>query len=258
MKKSFAIILSILVLTASAVTFTVIKKSKVPYVSENANIPHFIDTLMANERLRMLKIASDSSSENARLTRLGFTSKSGNVLDANTATALVTLHDVYDKIYPAHQFINYKCVDALMKEYGLSFGSTTAYIGEIPKDRIDSMERFKPSFLFDRNNWYPLHDLSTSVEEQAMQHNGYGNIGGYIETFYKIRNGKGSLGSETNLVDYAKLDMVKRPLTSTVFFIMAPSSHFNVEANEKGNYGEIKDPIVLAPVEGGYIIVTAW
>lgn len=259
MKKYLVIILSILVLTASAVTYTLRKNSKVPVVSEHLNIPHFIDTLMLHDRYALAQIAEDTGSINARLTKLGFTSKSGRALDRYTAKALSTLHEVYDNIYPNHQFVNYRCVDELMKRFGLSFGAVSAYIGDIPLDKIDSMEKFKPSFIYDRNSHYPLHDLSTTMAEQAAQHNGYGNIIGYLNDAYgRITNGRGALGKETDLVKYSILDMIKRPVNSTVFFILAPASHFNGEANEAGNFGEVKDPIVLAPVEGGYIIVTAW
>lgn len=259
MKKSILLILLSVAITASAVTVFITRKSKVPIVSENVNIPDFIDTFMLHEKNRLYTLASDSNSENSRLTKLGFTAKSGNVFDYYTAKAVYNLYEVYDSIYPSHQFINFKGVSELMKKYGLVFGSTASFICDIPKEKVDSIESFKSSYIFDRASNYPLHDLNHSMEELANNGNGYGSLGGYInDTYARITKGLGKLGDEKNLAKYSVLDMVKRPQGTTTFFMIAPPHCFTGEVNEKGNYGGIKDPIVLAPVEGGYIIVTAW
>jgi hypothetical protein len=261
MKKTIiALLILIVVATASAVTLTITRTRtpKVPEVTENVNIPYFIDTFMARQRLRVSDL-TDSNNVQSRLVKLGFSSKGGSSLDPLSAKAVEVLFEVYDSIYPNHQFINYKCVYELMKNYGLSMGTTDAFICDIPLNRIDSMENFKVSYIYDRPSNYSMHDMRIPMEEIASMGDGYGNLSGYIkDTYYHITSGEGALGKEKDLVKYSMIDMVKRPMKSTTFFVLAPSSCFNVEANSAGNHAPVKDPIILAPVEGGYIIVTAW
>lgn len=261
MKKSILIALLIVgSVAASAVVIKVVKKakSKVTFVSESVDIPYFIDTLMLNEKLKIQEEAKGSNTIDKRLTTLGFSAKTGRSLDSRTTKTLAVLHETYDSIYPHNQFVNFRAVNEIMKKFHLSFGSVSSYIGEIPKDRIDSMESFKISFLFDRPTHYAMHDLIDGMEILASVNDGYGNLSGYIETYDKISDGQGFLGKEKSIVKYALLDIKKRPLDRTEFFILAPPDHFTGIPNESGTYGKIKDPIVLAPVEGGYIIVTAW
>ncbi len=234
-----------------------------PVVSENINIPYFIDSTMRSERA-ILKFSFDTAGTNGKLVKLGFSSKAKSPLDYNTGKAIYTLYQVYDSIYPNHEFINFRGVNELMKKYGLALGSVSSYIGEVPEDRLDSMLKFQPSFLYSRGYNYIIHDLEYGMEELANTNAGYGNIGDYLEsTYLKITSGKGHLGPEKDLAKYSKMDMAKRPIgvENEVFLILAPPSKFkDGDKNDNGTYGKapIKDPIVLAPVEGGYIIVTAW
>ncbi len=259
MKKVLLFIVLFISITGIAATIFLTHKTRIPKVSENVNIPYFIDTLMEHEKNKMVLIASDSNSIESRLTNLGFTAKSGNVFNNYNAKAICALYDSYNTLYPTHQFINYRGVNEVMKKFGLVFGAANSFICDIPKGEIDSIESFKPSYIFDRNNWYPLHDLSFTMEELSNRDGGYGSIAEYInDTYYRISIGRGKLSKETNLPKYSLIDKESRPLKSTVYFLLAPAKCFNGEANYQGNYGDIKDPIVLAPVEGGYIRVTAW
>lgn len=261
MKKIILIALAFLTITASGVTYYIKHKSNVPVVSENANIPLFVDTFMLSVKNRTMELSIDSVSNSARLMKLGFTSKAQRTLDCNTAFALSVLQNVYDTIYPNHKFITYGCLSRLMKKYELSFGDVSEYIGEIPVDRIDSMEKFIPSYILDRSvfNLGINHDLSIGIDEIVNSSGEFGNIGEYINrTYNRITNGQGFLGTECDLVKYAKLDLIKRPIKKTSFFIVAPSDRFEGSPNYNGTFGKIKDPIVLAPVAGGFIIVTAW
>ncbi len=65
-------------LTASAVTYYIKNKSKVPSVSENINIPYFIDTTMKHER-KINDYSLDTTSKEYRMGKLGFTANGSNV-----------------------------------------------------------------------------------------------------------------------------------------------------------------------------------
>ena len=56
MKKNLIITITIIVVTisAGAATYVKYKQSKVPNVSENPNIPYFIDSFMTKERQKIL------------------------------------------------------------------------------------------------------------------------------------------------------------------------------------------------------------
>jgi hypothetical protein len=60
------------------------------------------------------------------------------------------------------------------------------------------------------------------------------------------------------LYNYALIDREKR-VAPKQYLIIAPKEWFMSDANADGFHGQLKkDPIVLYPVDGGYIIVTAW
>lgn len=258
MKKGTIFLIAFaLCLGAAAVVFIPRFTGKVGKVSENLNIPMFIDTLMNNEKQK-LAIASDNNSESVRLANFGF-NRDGQVLDSRSAKALLTLHLVYEKIYPNQQFINYRCLANLLKKYDLSLGLPDRFMGNVPKYAIDSLENFQASFIYTRTG---ETERSFSTTELAVINKGYGPIGHYLEGIYDwITKGRGPLPNpDSNLVTYSLLDMKMRKRGPSPFFIVAPSSYFSGEANEKGVFGEVKvkDPLVLSPVVGGYIIVCSW
>lgn len=257
-KKKLILIVSISLLTILSVgAVAIIKHTKVPNVSENVNIPLFIDTLMKTQRTNVFN-SLDTTKTEYRLNKLGFNGKSNVPVDLHVLTAIKSLYEVYDAIYPNYQFINFKGVKELLDKYGLAIGSTDRFICDIPVNKIKDMENFKVSYLFDRASNYGLNDLDYSMETLSNENNGYGPINPYIKyTYDPITQGNGNLSKETDIVKYAKLDMEKRT-EKKVFLIIAPKTCFKGESNINGNYSDIKDPIVLAPVEGGYIIVTAW
>lgn len=245
-------------LCATAMTYNHFSQPKTPKVSENPNIPLFIDTMMKNQRYILIN-SLDTNSINYRLNKLGFNAKSENPLDPYTTLAVKTLYDVYDSIYPNNQFINFKGVKKLLDTFNLYIGSTDLFICDIPHEKIKEMENFKFSYLYDRTTHYGMDDLTYRYDELSDFNGGYGMINAYVQnTYIPITSGEGNLSNEKDLVKYSKLDMKENSIETKTFLIIAPKTCFKGQVNEAGNFGTIKDPIVLAPVEGGYIIVTAW
>lgn len=258
MKKIIITVAVLLSISAGAVSFLLSRKHKMPLVSENVNIPLFVDNLMSQERYKLNAVAFDSSSDNSRLRNLGFSSKSGVALDNGSAKAIYKLYEVYDSIYPNHQFVNFNCVAQILEKYGLALGSAATFVCDVPKNQIDSMESFKASYLMSRGTWYPIHDLEISMKDYETLNMGYGGVSQYLSnTHYKITNGLGALSKDRDLAKYAKLDFEKREGVKS-FLMIAPETCFIGPKNSNGTFGSLKDPIVLQPVEGGYIIVTAW
>jgi hypothetical protein len=253
----FSVLLAVLGVTGIAAHIGIFRTSKIEATTESGSIPHFVDTMMARERISIEKIAKDSGIQ-SRLTKLGFTAISGRTIDYVTATAIAQLYEAYDSLYPTHMFISFKGVYELMKRYDLKFGTTQTYIGNIPEDRIDSMDKFKSLTLLNRATWYPLHDATTDMKDLANEHNGYGNIRPYVQDTYGLIKNKWNETIPQFAMENARCKEHSH-WAATPYYILAPASKFEGEANEQGNYGnDSADPIVLAPVEGGYIIVTAW
>jgi hypothetical protein len=250
-----AIFLGLALISSAVLVVNHYTNKKVGFVSENPNIGYFIDTMMRNERNRILSVTSPSETTAKRLHALGFTSVAGlPVISKEDAECIKQLYFAYDSLYPTKQFVNFKCVDALMKTYNLSFGTVDRYIGTVPADRIDSMEAFKPNQVLGRHNWSGLfNDTGTPMDQLASVNMGHWNVKWFREfDFDKRLPGwtAATIGAES---------WKWHETPSKFFYILAPPSKFSGKVNSAGNYGpEIKDPIVLAPVQGGYLIVTAW
>lgn len=259
MRKLLMILFAVTVLCsiAAAVTYNFItpSKPKTPIVSENINIPMFIDTSMKSERNRNFR-SLDTTSQEYKLGKLGFTAKSSTI---NTTDALIieTLHQVYDSFYPNHQFINHKVVNELIKKYGLAFGNTQEFICDVPTKELNQIDSFKINNLMDREEWWGAHDIDYTLEELATPNNGYGISPLPDKIFEWAKVDKNDFKSNKKLMNFI-MEYKETYVPRTQFFMIAPPSCFRGNENAKGNFGEIKDPIVLAPVFGGYIIVTAW
>jgi hypothetical protein len=196
MKKSILLILLSVAITASAVTMFVARKSKVPPVSENVNIPYFIDTMMSKERWTVndyyRQVIAGTKTKEQRLSNLGFSSKSKMPLNDATIRGLYDLLNCYDSLYPNNQFINFKCASNLMKKYELEMGLVSSYIGEVPDFAVDSMENFIPPMVFSRAdgslNWRNMmwEATGTSIHEVATWGAGYGGIDSYISWYPRL------------------------------------------------------------------------
>ncbi len=139
----------------------------------------------------------------------------------------------YNKLIPEYKFINHNQIIAICKKYNLIFGKSDEYKGYIPEKNINDIENYFnnkniPSYYYYYYNSHASSPYGCSAEE------------------YKNNN-----ENDKSLRNYHKS---KSPL-----FIVAPEKDFNLK-NKKIINNQIVplDPIVLAKVFGGYIIVTAW
>jgi len=137
------------------------------------------------------------------------------------------LAEEYAQKYPLNKFITRKQVDQICKKYKLLLGSVSIYKGCIPTKSIQEILSFKVDesdleeslFGFQLFSWNLLIPGGiTKTEEPKPQDN-------------KIRS----------------------------MSICAPKTMMNMEGQKiVGNEIVPKDPIVLHPVKGGFLIVAAW
>lgn len=130
----------------------------------------------------------------------------------------------YKERYPLYKFIDLITVKNICKKYGLVLGSPHRFTGEIPLKNQREIADFR---VHGADAW--------SYEPQT----------GWSSEKW----GKPSKSYEQNDALVAGRDL----------WVVAPISQFDMQGVKIMDHAIVsKDPIVLQPVEGGFLIVTAW
>lgn len=136
--------------------------------------------------------------------------------------------------YPFQKFITNNDVKNINKKYNLVCVTSDCYIGDIPEKNLEEIENFK------------IKNKKDLLYQVTLNHNKY------IETF--------------NFIEYEEsLNEIYTDRKEEPFYISCPQSETIVRrgysVREDGfilKDKEIKDPIVLKPVVGGFLIITKW
>lgn len=158
----------------------------------------------------------------------------------------------YQVFYPNNKFITEKEVERICKKYGLLCAESEYYSGDVPDKNVKEIALFKLReeectkhrchyYKPDYRNHYPMMLISSKEDGQY----------GWIESGrwgYQIHN----IADETQQFAYTKPS----------FKICASVKDFDTtQMSIKEGYKlekNIPDPIVLQPVNGGYLIVSKW
>lgn len=197
-----------------------------------------------------------------RLSKVGFVSSAPAVEAVGIKKTKEQMEKVarlvskYSNSYPNNKFITEEVVVSICKKYGLVFGGVGAYIGDVPEKNLREIEAFKlkeedcvehfcgyykrVSF---NSNFMPRYSLSHEKTD----------IYGYVD-YTNWRSGEILQRAEEG---------VKKVYTSPPLMICAPIKDFDMNrmrVQEEGYRLEmnIPDPVVLQPVDGGYLIVSKW
>lgn len=177
-----------------------------------------------------------------KLEKLGFT-KLNSVIEYNKKIKKITqakkeveLINYYKRNYPNNKFINESELGRICKKYGLILGSTSDYIGDIPiKNRKEilnfSLKDERDYQYFYKDRFGDSHYISFEMYNNYSEDNNVYNV--YYYTTGKI----------------------------TKLIIVATPNLFDLKNKVIHNYRitqKQKDPIVLHPVNGGYLIVSKW
>ena len=170
-----------------------------------------------------------------RLAKLGFTATREVVMAEETlherrlSERTVELVSYYREQYPLYKFITESQVKDICAKYKLIYGKVSQYIGFVPEAKLKIMEDF-------------------ALKEKDALH-------------YRV-DGWGT--RKNSPIDYETFkDNKDVCYTDREFLIAAPTKDFNINPSQTVRNYQIEDkpvpdPVVLAPVQGGFLIVCAW
>lgn len=185
-------------------------------------------------------IANETVDEGIELKKkLGFTQSKGineyNDNKARAASLRNTSNDIlyFQTAYPKYKYITEDSISKICAKYGLVFGESGQYKGDIPTKNLLEIADF------DMNNIKP---------GDRRYENSWGEIVGRLAFLSSINR---------KLTDD---DYQSHPVSS--FKICAPIKDMDISGHTlKDGYKlerNIPDPVVLFPVRSGYLIISAW
>lgn len=235
------------------------------------------ETLLNESKAILKQLEEKQVSKAQNLSKLGFTGtpefKSlspllDNVKQAKEDADLVLS---YQRKYPAYKFISTEDVKKINKKYGLSIGEISQYKGFVPEKNLKEIDlflqtaklplkRFKLTQmnLFQWINIIPLSKWKFKSEMRKINNivlaESDWQATKIIDRLCEKISLEGGEGYHSGYISNhgAKFEQ----LPSLV--ISAPKKDFTGSLINKITFKYVPDPIVLAQVPNGYLIVTAW
>lgn len=224
-----------------------------PYSDEEI----FLDAVSMEERLLQeletrLKEPSYCDEDVNRLKRLhtlGFSKAKqvqpilSDVYNRDDALRTFDLIKDYQQRYPFNKFIDEKSINIICQKYGLVLGDAYAYIGGIPRKNQEEIVNFRVKCI---DTYYRKQVRSSSPPEiiYYTKIDALGRMLGISKEEFEMNNDE-------------------EMISATMLKVIAPISKFDKDYVKfskltSGYKIEPKDPIVLQPVRGGYLIVSSW
>ncbi len=234
---------------------------------------------IAGERLLMQakRIIANSKSPNTdkveRLKALGFGATKPIKELQEREKAQSEAHEIIEAVeyfrtyYPSYKFISIKQIQSISKKYGLLYGDSKNYLGDIPDKNLEEIEAFK----LREEDYY---EEPKSIWESLLSPL---NMGSFYERYFYGINPAVTEPQTQGLIPTVTSDRVmslgmsllaeektKEPKKAKPpFKICAPKKEFNTAGYEvKDGFKLVYDPIVIQPVkyktiEGG-LIISKW
>lgn len=232
------------------------------------------DRLLIEAKEILNEAAKQDISKVDRLKSLGFNQteqvvKSKPIMEkAQLTKEKLQLLELYSVRYPNNKFITEEQVQQICLKYGLICGSVSKFKGFVPESNLKQIENFKLNAedvgLHTSNGFFLKNG-------EIKKRNSYWHVYRIDDTdTYKLH----AFQSENGIDFYARDDHNLFGLAHEGFFnkftinksnlqICAPlkdmdAKGMTIEKGYKMQPIHIPDPIVLQPVKGGYLILTAW
>lgn len=156
----------------------------------------------------------------------------------------------YREKYPMYKFITEDAVREICRKYGLIYGKVSQYVGFVPENKLMQMEQFS----IDPADMINIKKISgASFFERPMSR----------EDYRDWERRESALRMDEMSAPWIPRAMGEYITTDKEFLIAAPAKDFKVSLSQKVENFKIvnkpvPDPVVLAPVISGYLIVCAW
>lgn len=212
--------------------------------------------LTASETLlkEATKIINETMIEKStRLSENGFK----NSIEVTQASKMVMTKETvrliqkYQFEYPFNKFIRHDDVMSICEKYSLIMGTVDRYKGFVPDKNLKELEKF----VAPKDEMYECYDEDGGFS-QIVPANAFKELHSYLHT------NDYHYCSHAGFVDGYRFDSFTkiRKVQKTNYLICAPVKDMIVRNHEKIKNFKITvpDPIILCPVIGGYLIVTAW
>lgn len=174
----------------------------------------------------------------------------------------IELVNYYRQNYPFNKFITEAQVKEICHKYNLVCGDVGRYRGFVPDANLKDIEgfRLKPVddckyYVSGPNGDFPVHESEIKDSILRCLNNG----SGFNSYFVQFSSGEINVeGGEQ------RFGLSARVYTGSLTFkICAPVKDMDISGLElvegyKLQRKHIPDPVVLQPVKGGYLVVTAW
>jgi hypothetical protein len=143
----------------------------------------------------------------------------------------------YQSKYPNNKFINQDAVQAICQKYNLFLCGASDYISDIPEKNQKEIVNFK------------FNEVDYRTPDEMY------SFGSLMRDYYIDLSGNLRFGRE----EVPEKNPHREWMPATNCLIMAPENKINMKGKEKhGHFVRLKDPIVLQPVIGGYLIISSW
>ncbi len=236
----------------------VMEKPKTGYPKVVDEIHNEFETAAENLAIEAKQIIAEAKNKDVekvtRLINLGF-KQSNQVSEvkpliekAKLSEEQVKLLNEYARKYPLNKFITEGQVEVICKKYSLVCGEVGIYKGFVPEKNLREIEKFNLKSE-DFSYVFQYAENSPELNEQQAKEYAERNLGGWRPRMF----------TSTSHMD--GFSVVERK--QGAFHICAPIKDMDTNGLElKEGYKlekkHVPDPVVLQPVNGGYLIITKW
>lgn len=219
------------------------------YSEDVEQIHHEFNTAADNLLIEAKSIIDEANTKDVkkvnRLEALGF-KQAGQVIElkpliqkAQLSKEQIELLAYYQLNYPNNKFITEEQVKTICHKYNLVCGDVNRFKGFVPEKNLKEIEKFKLKGDDGKEIVYKYGSTIQTLEEWYTQH-----TKPWVDRNVVV-DGRKSLGA------------------SKSFQICAPIKDMDISGLELEEGYKLKkklipDPVVLQPVKGGYLILTAW
>lgn len=194
---------------------------------------------------------------------------------AKEAQTMASIVETYRRQFPSNKFIRHEDVVIINNKYNLKLGCIEDYIGFVPEKNLNEIHAFKSKNSFSNKRYFiesiDIFQMALIYSRSKAKFKDYLKSINYCLIAASERHANTLLNELCSLFSSKKHDskyirihgcsFVEKP----VFSICAPAKDFKkqtlfqkVFSPVATKFHHVPDPVVLYPVEHGYIIVTAW